>query len=187
MHPSPSGRMSGLLMEDTPSVRGAFAAANCSGGFDMFDLGPSFPLSLGNMALGALNGSSILEFPVPLVAAPPAPIVGSSQQYGGQQQRPQQQQHAAPPQLHHGGGGSHMPPPPPLRHTHDAAAAGGGHVKGLPAALQPAPEELMRFGGAGMQLPKAAAVQQEGSAAALPAKAILPPMHVIERWAHLQG
>jgi hypothetical protein len=143
--PSPPGRVSALLMElDAPSVRGAFAAAHgriSSSGFDLFDLGPGFPL-------GALHGGlgGALELASPTSQHP-------------------QQQHAPRPAAP-GGGGAPRP-------------AGAS----LPAALQPAPEELMRFGGAGMQLPAAPPLQTGGPAAALaasPAKGMLPPMHVIE-------
>lgn len=65
-------------------------------------------------------------------------------------------------------------PAPPL-----VAAAGKAPapapVRGLPAALQPAPEELLRFGGAGLQLPKAPPLAADAAA-----KGILPPLHIIE-------
>jgi hypothetical protein len=146
--PAP-GRVSALLMElDAPSVRGAFAAAHgriSSSGFELFDLGPGFPL-------GALHGGlgAALELASP-----------TSNHHHHQQQ--QQQQHGRP--------------------TLAAAAAAPrvAAVAALPAALQPAPEELMRFGGAGMQLPPAPPLQTGGAALAVsPAKGMLPPMHVIE-------
>jgi len=60
--------------------------------------------------------------------------------------------------------------PAPLQLPAAAGRQGGG---GLPAALQPAPEELMRFGGAGMQLGVGAPMPADGGA-------MLPPMHIIE-------
>jgi hypothetical protein len=155
---------------DAPSVRGAFAAVHGGGGFDgLFDLGPAFPLNLSGIVPGALGGGAAgADLALHLVTVAPSPVGGSRAAAAAAQQQQQQQQQQQVQQ---------MPPPPPMQLPRLAGVS--GPVRGLPAALQPAPEELMRFGGAGLHLPKAPPLQREGSGSA-GAKAILPPMHVIE-------